>query len=246
MNPDYQFRLPTFLSYSFPAVIVSIVVAVGSLYVLGDYKVASYGVAILVLSIGFAYVGICSTVKNYTNLEKRLDDRDLLLSKIPWKGSESILDIGCGNGILLLSAAKLIPDGKAIGIDLWTENSGDNRKEIFLKNAEIEGVKDRVLLQTTDARMLPYKDDSIDVILCGLTMHHILHDTGAEKAVREMVRVVRQEGYVAVYDVPIAIYSTSKLLVKEGIEVTKINSRILIGKKTANNSLQPTRDFPRD
>lgn len=241
MTPDYQFKLPKLFSYVVPVTILSVFISVFFLYFPWENKLLSHVLSGASLLIGLGFTGMYLTVKGFTNLEKRIVDRDMLLDSIPWKGSESVLDIGCGNGILLLSAAKKIPDGRAIGIDLWTENSGDNRKDVFLKNAEIEGVENRVTVETEDARSLPYENAIFDVILCGLTMHHILHDKGAEKAIKEMVRVTKPGGYIAVYDVPIAILSTSKLLKKENIEVTKVNSRILIGKKTANKAISANR-----
>jgi len=73
------------------------------------------------------------------------------------------------------------------------------------------------------------------VILCGLTMHHILHDSGADKAIQEMVRVLKPGGIIAVYDVPIAIMSTMKLLKREKVETRKLNNKMILGAKSAHN-----------
>ena len=51
--------------------------------------------------------------------------------------------ICCGNGILILGAARRLTTGKGIGIDIWTDNAGDSRPEAFRENAVIEGVIDR-------------------------------------------------------------------------------------------------------
>ena len=237
MSADYQFQIPKKFSYQLPVACISVIIAIGVSYFLSDHRWLSIGLSSLVLLIGSIYVGMCLFIRKFTNLDRRLEARDQLLNQIPWQGHETVLDVGCGNGILILSAAKRLTVGKAIGIDIWTENSGDNSKTKFEINAVIEGVTDKVAIQNEDARKLPYNDSSFEVILCGLTMHHILHDKCTDKAISEMVRVLKPGGYIAVFDVPIAIMSTSKLLNKEGVEIKKVGNDIAIGIKPANNSM---------
>lgn len=232
MSADYQFQIPKTFSYPFVGALVSIVAALLSYNILSKFGWLSIAVAGIFLVLGSIYVAMCLFIRRFTNLERRLKARNLLIDEIPWRGDESVLDVGCGNGILILEAAKHLNNGKAIGIDIWTEGSGDNNILTFKKNAEIEGVSEKVDIQNLDARDLPYKDSSFDVVLCGLTMHHLLHDKGADKAISEMVRVLKPGGYIAIYDVPIAIYSTTKLLCNEGLASEKINSNILIGRKS--------------
>jgi len=42
-----------------------------------------------------------------------------LLDELDLRGDEHILDIGCGRGAVLLLAAKCVPDGRAVGADIW-------------------------------------------------------------------------------------------------------------------------------
>jgi len=44
--------------------------------------------------------------------------RDRLLACLQLRGTESLLDVGCGHGLLLLGAAKLLPKGHATGLNL--------------------------------------------------------------------------------------------------------------------------------
>ena len=46
--------------------------------------------------------------------------RDRLLERLKLRGDETVLDVGCGHGLLLIAAAKLLPRGHAVGIDLWS------------------------------------------------------------------------------------------------------------------------------
>src|SRR4051794_6245248 len=51
----------------------------------------------------------------------KLRARDNLLDNLHLSGDETILDVGCGRGLLLIGAAKRLPNGKAIGLDLWSQ-----------------------------------------------------------------------------------------------------------------------------
>jgi len=231
MSPNYEFRIPKALGYSIPVAVAGIMLATLVSYASPDGAMWGVLLAVLITIVSGAYVFIAQYIKYFTNLDRRLLARDFLLKEIDLKGNESILDIGCGNGILILGAAKKLTTGKAIGTDIWTENSGDNKKEIFEQNAKIEGVSEFVSLYNEDARNLSFKSDSFDSILCGLTMHHILHDEGVEKAIAEMSRVLKPSGSIAIYDVPIAIKATKKLLLKQGMIVKKINSNFILCRK---------------
>ena len=55
----------------------------------------------------------------YTSKVVKVRKRERLLDQITWTGSESVLDIGCGRGLMLIGAAKRLATGKAVGIDVW-------------------------------------------------------------------------------------------------------------------------------
>src|ERR1700685_2446254 len=60
----------------------------------------------------------------------KLKIRDGVLDSLNLKGSERALDIGCGRGLLLIGLAKRLPNGKAVGIDLWqTKDQSGNQAE---------------------------------------------------------------------------------------------------------------------
>lgn len=44
--------------------------------------------------------------------------RERAFDAIPWRGDERVLDVGCGRGNLLIGAAKRLPRGRAVGVDL--------------------------------------------------------------------------------------------------------------------------------
>lgn len=234
-HPDYEFHMPTLFTYPVPVGIVSVLLSGLLYFLLRESQPILAGVlAGLGILAGVIYVGLWAVLKRITNLDRRLEARDKLLDEIPWQGDETVLDVGCGNGILIMGAAKRLTTGRGIGIDIWTEGSGDNRPEVFRENAEIEGVADRVSLQNEDARQLPYDDASFDVIISGLTMHHLGFDT--DKAMGEMARVLKPGGRMAIYDEPSTVFYSAKLMRQHGLQVEKKTMDMVFGIKPHSTS----------
>lgn len=128
--------------------------------------------------------------------------RDALISRIAWRGDERVLDVGCGHGLLLVAAAKRLTTGRATGIDIWSQrDQGDNRPENTARNARIEGVADRVEIRDGDARKLDFPDESFDVVISSLALHNIREKAERDQAIREIIRVLKPGGKVAIYDI---------------------------------------------
>jgi arsenite methyltransferase len=124
-----------------------------------------------------------------------------VLDDLGLRGDETLLDMGCGRGAVLLAAAKLLPKGRAIGVDIWRADQTDNSPDNTVRNAEIEGVADRVEVRTTDVTDLPFDDNSVDVIVSSLVVHNISDPLGREKAISEAARVLRPGGRLAIADI---------------------------------------------
>ena len=123
-----------------------------------------------------------------------------LLDDLYLKGSETVLDLGCGRGLLLIAAAKRLPKGKAYGIDLWqTKDQSGNQREVTLRNAKTDGVE--VEIQTGDIRSLPYPDEMFDAVVSSLVIHNIPDEAGREQALSELLRVLKPGGQFALLDI---------------------------------------------
>lgn len=125
---------------------------------------------------------------------------DRVLRDLRLAGDETVLDLGCGRGAVLLAAAKRLPRGRAIGVDLWQADQTDNSREATLANAAAEGVTDRVEVRTADMTALPLADESVDVIVSNLAIHNIGGHAGRRRALDEAVRVLRPGGRLAIAD----------------------------------------------
>ena len=125
-----------------------------------------------------------------------------LLDRLDFKGDERLLDIGCGRGAVLLMAAKRLPRGRAVGVDLWsTKDQFGNAERVTRENAVIEGVADRIELHTGDMRQLPFADDSFDVVVSSLAIHNVPGADERAKAIREAARVLRKGGRLMIADI---------------------------------------------
>ena len=124
-----------------------------------------------------------------------------LLDALALRGDERVLDVGCGRGLMLIQAAKRLPAGRAVGVDLWLRrDQSGNARRTTLANAERERVAERVKVHDGDARRLPFDDACFDVVVSSLVIHNIPDALGRADAMREMARVLRPGGRIAVLD----------------------------------------------
>lgn len=132
----------------------------------------------------------------------KLRARDRLLDHLALRGDETVLDVGCGHGLLLLGAARRLTTGRAIGVDLWSQrDQSSNSAAATLANADVEGVRDRVEVRDGDMRALPLPDASVDVVVSSLAIHNLPSAADRERAIGEIVRVTRPGGRIALLDI---------------------------------------------
>ena len=160
---------------------------------------ARFGVTLLWPGASFAITALLMVASSRFGKQRA---RDRLLDYLALRGDETVLDVGCGHGLLLLGAAKRLPRGQAIGIDLWSQaDQYANTAAATLANADAEGVGDRVTVRDGDMRELPLKDHSVDVVVSSLAIHNVPTGVERTRAMREIARVVRPGGRVAILDI---------------------------------------------
>jgi SAM-dependent methyltransferase len=144
----------------------------------------------LCVSLYFAYARYLFSPQG-GNVQDRV--RGLVLSNLVWNGEGQILDIGCGSASLTIELAKKYKGTQVIGIDHWGEQ-WEYSKKVCEKNAEIEGVAERVTFQKASAAALPFADDHFDVVVSNLVFHEVSGVKDKKELIREALRVVKPGG----------------------------------------------------
>ena len=157
------------------------------------------------LNIGSAVVAalllLYAAVMLRSSLVSKKRVRDRLVAALALSGHERVLDAGCGLGLALIGCAKKLTTGKAVGIDLWAaKDLSNNNPEATRANAAAEGVADRVDVETGDITRLPFPDASFDAVISMTVLHNIRSRDGRDQALRELVRVLKPGGRIALFD----------------------------------------------
>ena len=189
-------------------------------FILGRGTVSPHlGLAYTLQILGFGFLILASLMFVSSRFGK-FRARDRLLGRLKLRGDESVLDVGCGHGLLLIAAAKLLPRGRAVGIDLWSQwQQSDNSREATLRNAAMEGVAERVSVHDGDMRKMPFADRSFDAAVAHFAIHNIPSREGRREAIREIVRTLNQGGRVAISDLNNAELYADELRKSEMIDV---------------------------
>ena len=125
-----------------------------------------------------------------------------LLAAHAWRGDEAVLDVGCGRGLLSVCAARMVPKGSVVAIDLWrSEDLSKNGPEAIRANLRAAHVADRVRVETGDARALPFPEGSFDIVGSMTVVHNIADRSGREAAIAEMWRVLKPGGQLLIFDI---------------------------------------------
>jgi ubiquinone/menaquinone biosynthesis C-methylase UbiE len=126
--------------------------------------------------------------------------QDLVLDRIAgWGGAGKGLDIGCGNGPLTIQIAMRYPRAEVVGIDYWGK-AWEYSKRICDRNAEIEGVAQRVAFERARASSLPFDDGAFKLVVSNLVFHEVRDVRDKKKLLKEALRVVKKGGWFVFQD----------------------------------------------
>jgi SAM-dependent methyltransferase len=123
----------------------------------------------------------------------------LVLTDLDWNGEGKALDIGCGNGALTIKLAQKYTKAHVIGIDYWGKN-WEYSKRTCERNAEIEGVSERVTFQKASAVSLPFDDEYFDAVVSNFVFHMVGYSKDKRELIREALRVVKKGGRFSFQD----------------------------------------------
>jgi ubiquinone/menaquinone biosynthesis C-methylase UbiE len=106
--------------------------------------------------------------------------------------SGRLLDIGTGSGRIPINIAKLCPNFEITAVDM-----SENMLAVAQKNSTANGTGNRIEFKVADAKQLPFKDNTFDLVISHVTLHHIPDPLSMLKEVK---RVLKPGGGVLIRD----------------------------------------------
>jgi trans-aconitate 2-methyltransferase len=103
------------------------------------------------------------------------------LSLLNLKGSERVLDVGCGNGRVTAQIATRVPDGSVVGIDPSADMIA------FAASQYLSATYPNLSFETGDARSLPFRDE-FDLVVSFNALHWIPDQDTALRSIRQTLK----------------------------------------------------------
>lgn len=112
-------------------------------------------------------------------------DKVLALSR---DSQGKVLEVGCGEGLLLLRLSQTLSNVDISGIDIWLDIL--RRAQLKLKQNNISNVK----LSQADATKLPFSDDCFESVICINVLFNLPSEEMVRKTLQEISRVIKKNG----------------------------------------------------
>jgi ubiquinone/menaquinone biosynthesis C-methylase UbiE len=104
----------------------------------------------------------------------------------------TLLDAGCGPGYLALAIAQKFPQLKVTGIDISKEMLDLAKINLASSKCNL-----RVKFQQANVQQLPFENDSVDLAVSTLSLHHW---SNPAQALQEIYRVLKPGGQLLIFD----------------------------------------------
>ncbi len=127
--------------------------------------------------------------------ESFIDARDVI-SRLDLKGDEIFMDAGCGDGHVAMEAYDMMDDAATIyAVDIYQPSIEDMEKDLNKK-----GITNVIPIQSDIADKIAIDDDIVDICLMINVFHHFVAMQNTSEAIRELKRIIKPGGKIAVMD----------------------------------------------
>jgi len=146
-----------------------------------EYAAKIYDLGLKVLTLGKETLIRQKLIKTAVGMLKSHSTKNL-----------TVLDLCTGTGSLAIMFKKMYPSSNVYGVDV---------SEGMLSIAKEKARKDNlsIYLKKCDVQALPFPDENFDIVMVSLCMHE-LPLTIRNQVLREILRVLKNEGILAVFD----------------------------------------------
>jgi len=131
-------------------------------------------------------------LNHFLSLRRDIAWRRFAVEKMHFARTNRFLDVACGTGDLSIGVALNHPSIMITGIDFVAEMLRVGKNKVRQK-----GLSDRLILLQSDARQLPFADNSFDVAAIAFGIRNI---PDRMEALKEMLRVTGPGGQVMVLE----------------------------------------------
>lgn len=188
-------------SYGIDAPIVPILSAVGAfiLYVIAFFSTGpSYWFSLICALLLTLQV----VLYLHTTMRGKFVIWRRLLRSCPVPPNADVLDVGCGRGMVLITAVKQFPTAHGVGIDLWrSRDQSGNDPQVTLSNAAANNVAERIDLQTQDMSDIDLPDASFDLVTANVAIQNVKNRDLRRKTIEHMYRVLKPGGLIYIVDI---------------------------------------------
>lgn len=115
-----------------------------------------------------------------------------LLAQARIQPGQSVLDMGCGTGMLTLLIKRAHPDANVYGLDV-------DAQVLAIAQGKAKQMGTGIVLQQGSAVALPYPDGSFDRAFASLMLHHLTREE-KRQALTEAFRVLKPGGELHIAD----------------------------------------------
>lgn len=113
-----------------------------------------------------------------------------------------VLDVGCGRGMVLITALTAYQHAEGVGLDLWrSRDQTGNDPLTTMENAQLNHVEKRVQLVTESMADMSLPSDSFDAVLANVAIQNIKSRDGRRDAIANIYRVTKPGGQIRVVDI---------------------------------------------
>lgn len=126
----------------------------------------------------------------YESAVPKIDIHQTGIDLLKLKGNEDVLEVGCGDGSILVNLRRKGHTGKLVGLEI---TDGMFRESVEAQ--EKENLKPAIKFIVGSADKLPFPDKSFDVVLAFFMLYHM---PDIQKTLHEWKRVLKDDGKVLI------------------------------------------------